>query len=109
MTEYKISITQGESLSLPITIKDELGTPIDLTSYTAKGEIRSKDDILILAFALDFTDRVNGVLTASLTKAQTESAEVDVYRYDIFIEKTTTTQKILGGHFDLKDAVTQDV
>jgi len=47
--EYDITIEQGATFELPIVWKDEKGTPIDLTGYKARMQIRKRirsDEIL---------------------------------------------------------------
>lgn len=39
--EYDLKIYQGQTFSLSFIWKDELGTPIDLTGYTARMHIRA--------------------------------------------------------------------
>lgn len=76
-----ILIEQGASFELQMTLKDETGTPIDLTGHVFKGQVRKTySDSTVLAemsFVLADQGTDPGKVTASLTDTQTSALPVD--------------------------------
>jgi hypothetical protein len=57
---YDMSINQGADYKLSLTIKDELGDPVDLTNHTFTGQIRktASDPIVQASFSFTILDQV---------------------------------------------------
>lgn len=85
-------------------------TPIDLTGWTAKGQVRQyKSKTSKLYATMGFTlDAVNGVIHASLSATDTAAILTDGY-YDIEVSNATTGEivRIVGGPVSLDAGVTQ--
>ena len=86
----EFSIEQGSTWSLTQTLKNN-GTPVDLTGYTAKFQIRKSDDNSNELIALTVGDGItlggaNGTITLFLTKARTLSLDEGVYVQELYLE-----------------------
>ena len=89
-TKANISIDQGTSFSTQIDLTDENDDPIDLTAYTASAEIRrwySSTDAAATFTASTGANTTAGILTLSLTAAQTSNLEYGRYVYDVISER----------------------
>lgn len=72
-----IKIMRGDTEVFNITVKDNAGSPIDLTGDIFTSQIRyDRDDLLVAAsFSCTLTDAVNGKVR--LTLSATDSATLD--------------------------------
>jgi len=96
------NIDQGTTFSSTVTVKDNAGTALDLTGYTATAKMalgysstRTRTDLTI-TFA---TDRTSGDVTMSLTATQTAALEAPArYVYDLDItDSSGTVTRIIEG------------
>ena len=96
------NIDQGTTFSSTVTVKDNAGTALDLTGYTATAKMalgysstRTRTDLTI-AFA---SDRTSGDVTMSLTATQTAALEAPArYVYDLDItDSSGTVTRIIEG------------
>lgn len=83
-----IVIDQGADFSTTVTVTDDAGATVDLSNYTARGQIRKH---YTSSTAVDLTvefqsPRSSGQVTLSLTNAQTGAMEAGRYLYDAEIE-----------------------
>ena len=116
--KYSFSLEQGVTLSRLIQWLDSTGTPIPLTGYTARMQIRStiESDTVILSITSTYSE--NGVLTiaeatgkiliyipASVTATFTSHRMV----YDLEIVNTDTGEviRLLEGKIKLSEEVTR--
>lgn len=80
MSTYNISINQGATYRLLITIKDPDENPIDLTGFTFRGMVRAttSDSKVQATFTFDVKDQVTntGQVEAILTADQTAGIEL---------------------------------
>jgi hypothetical protein len=104
-----LSIDQGATFTSDITVKDINGEIFDLTGYTAvakmaKGYSSTRTRTTITTtFA---TDRTTGVLTISLTNAQTAALDAERYVYDVeIISGTGTVTRVLEGIITVRPEV----
>lgn len=119
--KYDITINQGSSFFLPVTVKKLDGTVYDLTSYAGgRGQIRkyhrSVDAVISFTVTI-LTPKTAGQLTIALTPAQTAtipSGEIptddrSTYCYDIEIYKTADSEvlRILEGNAYISPEVTR--
>ena len=80
-------LNAGQDVDFPFTITDKQGAAVDLTGATARfvlSRTRSSTPILDSSASpatatITFTDRPNGLLTVSLTDANTDSLVGDYY------------------------------
>ena len=105
-----IVVDQGADYSASIDVADSDGDNIDLSGYTAAGQIRKTYSS---STAVDFTVSVAtpasaGVLNISLTSTQTSAMKAGRYVYDIEITNAGgTVTRVLEGQVEVTPGVTQ--
>lgn len=90
-----IVIDQGSDFSTTITVTDDSGSTVDLTGYTASGQIRKH---YTASTATDFSTSVNasgGTVTLSLARSVTSAMEAGRYVYDVEITSAANTRSRL--------------
>lgn len=115
--ELDITIEQGANFSRSLIYKIN-DTPVDLTDYTAKGQIRfSPSAEPVAEFDITFaTPRSSGAFSISLTALDTEAiptgetatAKESIYRYDLVLQKAGVVTRILQGRAYISPAITKD-
>jgi hypothetical protein len=90
MDTYDLEIYQGSTYNLSMTLRDEVGNAIDLSSYTTRGVIRNRfSDTGILA---DLNPQIitpsAGEMTISIAASGTATLPVGIAVYDIEITNT---------------------
>ena len=124
---YDITIEQGASFSLPITLNHYDNTAYNLTGYTGRGQLRryhrSTDIIVSFTVTIDPTP-TTGRLIVSLTAVQTGAIPAgeeitdtrSKYVYDLELEKTSaggdsvaigTVKRVLEGTAYVSPEVTR--
>jgi len=88
-----LSIDQGASFSSDVTVKDANNNAFNLTGYTAaakmaKGYASTRTRTTITATISG--DPTTGVVTLSMTAADTASLDAERYVYDLEITQTST-------------------
>ena len=105
-----IVIDQGSTYSASIDVADTDGDNINLTGYTAAGQIRKTySSSTAVDFATTIANPASGVLTISLTSAQTNAMKAGRYVYDVEITQTSTgtVTRVLEGQVEVTPGVTQ--
>jgi hypothetical protein len=106
-TVQNITIDQGTTFSLTINLTNDDGTEKDLSSYTVSAQMRkSYYTSTYTAFTTAKVDN-DGELTISLTAAQTSGIKAGRYVYDIEIESSAETLRILEGIVTVTPEVTK--
>ena len=104
---WPLTITQGATFDAFFEYKDQDGVPISLVGYTAKGQVRKKEDETSDLYAT-FTivvDGAAGTLSVSLTPTQTQAIPKTGY-YDIFLLSGSARYLFLQGPAILDPRVT---
>ena len=79
-------IDQGSAFSSTITVTDNDGNVVNLTSYTYAGKIKkSYDSSTAVSFATPTTPGTNGQIQITLTDTQSKAMEPGRYVYDVEI------------------------
>lgn len=105
-----IVIDQGADYSASIDVTDSDGDNIDLSGYTAAGQIRKTYSS---STAVDFTVSVAspasaGVLNISLSNTQTNAMKAGRYVYDVEITNSGGVKtRVLEGQVEITPGVTQ--
>lgn len=106
--EYNLYIDQGTTFSTQVTIADDFGNPVDLTSASLASQIRRS---FIAKTAYPFTITVNdatsGIITLSLTATQTAAMTAGRYVYDAQYNIGGTIVRFLKGLVTIFPASTQ--
>jgi len=106
-TVQNITIDQGTTFSLTINLTNDDGTEKDLSSYTVSAQMRkSYYTSTYTAFTTAKVDS-EGELTISLTATQTSDIKAGRYVYDIEIESSAETLRILEGIVTVTPEVTK--
>ncbi len=106
--KYDLRIYQGATFAIEFQIveSDEV-TPVPLTGYTAKGQVRSAEDSG-QPLVLDFTTEVvaaTGIVRLRLEAAETALLTADGF-YDVFLTSATDTLLFLQGSVTVDRRVT---
>lgn len=105
-----LTVLQGETFARTITIKDNTGTPIDITLDSFRGQIRKRYSSTTTEADFDFTivDGLNGIVSINLTAAEAEVIGTGKFVYDVeWIKADGTVTRILEGIADCKAEVTR--
>lgn len=115
---YDITIEQGTTFALYLTIKNSDGSPKDLTGYTIAGKIRQSalSASVVQTFTCAVTDASAGQVTVSLTAVQTAALptsggaydELTTYVYDIETTSgSSVVERLLQGRVFVSPEVTK--
>lgn len=103
-----IYIDQGTTFSFTIAVSDQYGDLKDLSDYTAASQMRKS---FYTNTAIDFTTEVSspldGEVTISLTAEETSAIKAGRYVYDIEINSTEETVRVLEGIVVVNPEVTK--
>lgn len=105
-----IVVDQGADYSASIDVTDSDGDNIDLSGYTAAGQIRKTYSS---STAVDFTVAIAspasaGVLNISLSNTQTNAMKAGRYVYDVEITNSGGVKtRVLEGQVEITPGVTQ--
>ena len=102
-------IDQGANFSSDVTVKDANGNPFDLTGYTTEAKMakgyastRTRTNFTVTMPS----DRATGVVTLSLTSAQSAALDAERYVYDLEITKGTEVTRVIEGLITVRPQVT---
>lgn len=112
---YNITIDQGATFSLDLQINDDAGDPIDLTTWTFRGQMRKtfNDSTIIESFTFTKANQGTdpGKVTVSLTDTETSAiaatAATTSYVYDIETVVGSVVRRIMQGKVYLSAEVTR--
>ena len=106
-----LSIDQGATFTSDVTVKDANGNAFDLTGYTAEAKLakgyastRTRTSFTTTVAA----DATTGVVTLSLTAAQTAALDAERYVYDLEITQTSSgnVTRVIEGIISVRPQVT---
>ena len=106
-TQKNIVIDQGTTFSENVTAKDSTGSAKDLTGYTTTAQIRKS---YYSSSSTDFTTAQvdgTGVITLSLTAAQTGNLKAGRYVYDVESASASETIRVVEGIVTVTPQVTK--
>lgn len=110
---YNATIDQGATWSVVVTYKDSAGTPINLTGYTAAMQVRqqysSADADLTLTSPSGgiVITPLTGVVTITMTAAQTAALEEGYYVYDVELTSGSYKDRLIQGQLTVAPEVTR--
>ncbi len=97
-TEYDILIERRSSFTLPLLLTDATGAPYNLSGITLTGQVRRFfDDSLQAAFTYSVLNSGQASVSLSLTTGQTAAIDLAPCIYDIFMDTTSGSEKLLYG------------
>lgn len=106
-TVNNIVIDQGTTFSFTFELTNSDGSAKDLTSYDVAGQIRKS---YYTSTKVDFTTSkidLEGEITISLTATQTSALKAGRYVYDIEIDDSLETIRVLEGIVTVTPEVTR--
>lgn len=110
--KYDILCEQGATLALTFTWKDENGTAIDLTGYSAAMKVRphaSSDSVIFTAGTSNLTvGTTSGTIALSVSSTATAALAAGTYAYDLELTSgSSVVTRLLEGKFTVKAEVTR--
>ena len=112
---YNITMDQGAQWTLTVVYDNNNGTPIDLTGYTARMQVRPKfgSDNAVLTISSPSSGIVitplTGTLNLTATTAQTGDIPGGFYVYDLEISSGGVVTRLMQGSVTVRDQVTLNV
>ncbi len=109
---YNITMDQGAQWTLTVVYDNNNGTPIDLTGYTARMQVRPKfgSDNAVLTLSSPSSGIVitplTGTLALTATTAQTGDIPGGFYVYDLEISSGGVVTRLMQGSVTVRDQVT---
>ena len=110
MAKANLVIDQGTDFSKELTVTDDDGDSVNLTGYTAAGQIRKHfSSNTATNFTCTFaSDRTTGKVTISLGRTVTEALAYGRYMYDVEITNSSNTRtRLLEGIATITPEVTR--
>lgn len=110
MATHDITIQQGGTFAKTLTIRDDSQNPIDVSTDTFRGQVRKKytSTEIEATFTTAITDGPNGLVSWSLTPAQTEAMGAGRWVYDLeWVKADGNVIRILEGVADTTPEVTR--
>lgn len=100
-----ITVDTGSNFFRDFYLDNADGTPLDLTGYTGKSEVRKHPESVGAAatFTVSFIDRTNGRFRLSLDRYVTEKIKPGRYSYDVlFTDSSNQKSIVLEGMFNAR-------
>lgn len=107
-TKANLVIDQGSTFSTDLNMTDDNGDPMNLTGYTAASQIRKW--YTSVSPSATFSSSINantGVITLSLTSAQTNNLVAGRYVYDVELTTGSVVSRIVEGIITVTPQVTR--
>jgi hypothetical protein len=107
-TQYDILIEKRADFSLPLLLTNASGSPFNLSGVTLTGQVRRVfDNALQAVFNYSVLNSGSASVTLSLSSTQTSAIDSSPSFYDIFLDTTSGSERILYGAADIDKNVTQ--
>lgn len=109
---YDLYIEQGATFTLSLIWKDDEGTPIDITGYVARMQIRQNYDTEPVISLTDgdgiVLGGVAGTIDITITDEQTTDIEIIRGKYDLELELAGVVTRLIQGQVEISREVTKD-
>ena len=112
--DYNLLIEQGATFELSIIWKDDNDTPIDISGYSARMQIRKtydSDPVISLTNDSDggiVLGGVAGTIAITIDADTTDDIEILRGRYDLELEFNGVVTRLLQGIVNISREVTKD-
>ena len=91
-----ITVDSGEDFSQDFTLFESGGKLVDLTNYSAKGQLRKHaDSTTAITFQIEFVDRANGKIALNIPRWTTSLLKSGRYVYDVMVTKPNGTKEMV--------------
>jgi hypothetical protein len=110
---YNFSIEQGATLTINLLWEDEGETPIDITGFTAKMQVRKRacDDSVVLEYSTAngkiALGGSAGTITITDTAANTKDYPIGMFVYDLEMTDGPTITRLIQGKVSISPEVTR--
>lgn len=110
---YDITCDQGATFSRVITWKNSNGTPIDLTNYTARMQVRANYPSTTVLLELTTANSgialggALGTITLAATATAMAAIAADQYVYDLELITGSNVTRLVEGSFTVTPEVTR--
>jgi hypothetical protein len=105
-----LSIDQGSSFSSTVSVEDQAGLTFNLTSYTARGQLRkSYSSTTYTPFTVAIPSPATGKIEISLSSTQTAALKPGRYVYDVEIVQGSLVNRVVEGQIEVTPRVTRTV
>ena len=106
---YNMTVQRRSDHSVPIVLKDNSGTAINLTGFTVAGQVRrSYFSTTAVNFTCAVSNATSGIITVSLSGTQSDAMKAGRYVYDVEITNAGGTKtRVLEGQLEIMPAVTK--
>tara|TARA_Y100001937_G_C7070684_1_gene308215 strand:+ start:557 stop:913 length:357 start_codon:yes stop_codon:yes gene_type:complete len=108
------TVDRRADFGLRLTFKDSTGSAIDLTGYSVAVSCWSvnsetgKRQFKYADFAIQYTNRTNGIIDISLTDTQTATFGIDELQYDVLLtEPSGSKNYYLEGKLFISEGLTE--
>ena len=105
-----LTVGQGETFKILVSVTDQTNTPINLTNYAFTGSIRetySTEDKSADFVCEKITPQDSGSLYVSLPPASSTLLTAQDYVYDVLMTSGSVTRRIIEGKFIVRPSVTR--
>lgn len=105
-----LTIDQGTTYSVTITVNDDTGSARNLTGYTGRSQMRrSYYTSANTTFTVSVTNPSAGEISITLTAAQTANVKAGRYVYDLELvnANSTTVERVVEGVVTVYPEVTR--
>ena len=94
-----LTLWQGDTWSIDVTVYGANGVVLDLTGYTLRAQLRKKytDALPSATFTATASDPTTGIINLILSATDTAALTKGTYVYDVEIEKNSVVYKPVGG------------
>lgn len=108
-SNYDLVLYRGDYFSMNITVKDNAGTPINLTGYTAKSQIRtSYDAVSAYDATCTITDPTNGKVSITFPSSVMTTVTPGDYIWDFQVTQPDgNVRTFLAGDVKVYGEVTK--
>ena len=105
-----LTVGQGETFKILVSLTDQNSTAIDLTDYVFSGSIRetySAEDKSADFVCEKIAPETSGSLYVSLVPASSALLTAQDYVYDVLMVSGSITRRIIEGKFIVRPSVTR--
>lgn len=101
-------VPQGSDYDATFTITNDNGAPLNLAGYTAEAKLKkTHTSSAYQSFAVEFVDRIAGVIKISLSNQQTSLLKSYRYVYDIVLTSPNDVRtRVIEGLIEVSPGVT---
>ncbi len=105
-----INVDQGADFFSVITVEDITGNVVDLSGYSAAGQVRKTyaSNTIAATFGASITQPANGKISLTLPASTTGAMKAGRYVYDVEITSSGgTVSRVIEGQVEVMPGVTR--